>query len=196
MYGHSARYCDWGRDKELKGSKVVVTPVESGDTLQEVAPILPLEAQGGWEQECFISIKDTEGVGSTEDKDKGRDNKDKDSMVKDWGLQSETGRGLGEAEEGEERKKEDRKRWREDQIGEKRELGENIEIKGRVRGRGRVRGHREVKGDDTRRVTMGDKDGIKGRVRGGGSVWTSVRKRRVYEESIPVTKLPGRRDLF
>jgi hypothetical protein len=66
---------DWGRDKELKGSKVVVTPVESGDTLQEVAPILLLEAQGGWEQECSISIKDTEGVGSTEDKDKGRDNR-------------------------------------------------------------------------------------------------------------------------
>jgi hypothetical protein len=55
---------DWGRDKELEGSKIVVTPVESGDTLQEVAPILPLEAQGGWEQECSISIKDTEGVGS------------------------------------------------------------------------------------------------------------------------------------
>jgi hypothetical protein len=96
---------DWGRDKELEGSKVVVTPVKSGDTLQEVAPILPLEAQGGWEQECSISIKDTEGVGSTENKDKGRDNrvrdnKDKDSMVKDWGLQSETGRGLGEGEEG------------------------------------------------------------------------------------------------
>jgi hypothetical protein len=108
-------FVDWGRDKELEGSKVVVTSEESGDTLQEVAPILPLEAQGGWEQECSISIKDTEGVGSTENKNKGRDNrvrdnKDKDSMVKDWGLQSETERGLGEGEEGEERKKSDRKR--------------------------------------------------------------------------------------
>jgi hypothetical protein len=68
-------------------------------------------------------------------------------------------------------------------------------IKGRVKGKGRVRGHREVKGDDTGRVTMGDKDGIKGRVRGGKSVQTSVWRRRVYEESIAVTKLLGRRDL-
>jgi hypothetical protein len=133
--GSSGRPGSWSEGGSwrlaFQGSKVVVTLVESGDILQEVAPILPLKAQGGWEQ-------DTEGVGSTENKDKGRDNrvrdnKDKDSMVKDWGLQSETKRGLGEGEKGEERKKGDKKRWREDQSGKKRELGENTEIKGRVR---------------------------------------------------------------
>jgi hypothetical protein len=115
MYKHSARYYGLGQGQGVKGFQgSCYTCGEWGHTSRG-CPHSPPRSPGGWEQECSISIKNTEGVGSTEDKDKGRDNrvrdnKDKDSMVKDWGLQSETGRGLGEGEEGEKRKKGDRKR--------------------------------------------------------------------------------------
>jgi hypothetical protein len=58
----------WGRGKELRGSKIVVTPVENGDIPQGVAPTPLQEFQGGWEQGCSINIRDKEEVGSTEDK--------------------------------------------------------------------------------------------------------------------------------
>jgi hypothetical protein len=72
------------------------------------APTPLQEFQGGWEQGCSINIRDKEEVGSTEDKDKDKDNrvrdsKDKDNIVKDWGLPSEAEGGLGEGKEGEEK---------------------------------------------------------------------------------------------
>jgi hypothetical protein len=180
---------DWGRDNELEGSKVVATPIESGDTLQEVAPILPLEAggmgagifhqhqghRGGLVQWRTRTRARTTGSGTTRTRIAwSRIGVYKVKQEGGWGKEKRERRGKKGIERG----------------------GENTEIKGRVRGRGRVRGHSEVKEDDTGRVITGDKNGIKGRVRGGGSVQTSVRRRRVYEESIPVTKLPERRDLF
>jgi hypothetical protein len=47
MYDILQDIVDWGRDKELEGSKVVVTPVESGDTLQRGCPHSPPKSPGG-----------------------------------------------------------------------------------------------------------------------------------------------------
>jgi hypothetical protein len=101
---------------------------------------------------------------------------------------------LGEGEKGEERKKGDRKRWRKDQSGEKKDLGENTSKVGlgvekglKVIGRSKEMIQEELQWG-TKIESKEESD--------GGSVQTSVRRRRVYEESIPVTKLPGRRDPF
>jgi hypothetical protein len=48
----------WCRGKELRVSKVVVTPMENGDIPRGVAPTPLQEFQGGWEQGCSINIRD------------------------------------------------------------------------------------------------------------------------------------------